>query len=174
MPKTAAAADVAALPGNTHQTASTQMPSVRLKRQNFSGVDAAWVSLIDYSRLWLWTALSAEAVLAKVNSLPVQWMLLQHKQCKIFSLTKKMQTVAEIWWFLIFFKRWPSTILHLLCVDWPPINSIGPIAKLKGPLFSAEFVCLSISDRRFYPSSLTDFDETGSQRPYSDLVLPRP
>ena len=44
-----------------------------------------------------------------------------------------------------FFKRWPSTILHLLCVDWPPINSIGPIAKLKGPYFQPSLsVCLSV------------------------------
>ena len=36
--------------------------------------------------------------------------------------------------------------------------------KPEGPLFSAEFVCLSVclsvSDRHFYPSALTDFDET--------------
>jgi len=33
--------------------------------------------------------------------------------------------------------------------------------------------CLSVSDRHFYPSSLTHFDETWSQGPYSDLVWPR-
>ena len=37
--------------------------------------------------------------------------------------------------------------------------------KPEGPLFSAEFVCLSVSDRHFYPSTLTDFDETWSQGP---------
>ena len=49
--------------------------------------------------------------------------------------------------------------------------SVGPIANLK---VSAEFACLSVSDRHFYPSTLADFDETWSQRPYSDLVWPRP
>ena len=34
--------------------------------------------------------------------------------------------------------------------------------------------CLCVSDWHFYPSSLTDFDETWSQGPYSDLVWPRP
>ena len=34
--------------------------------------------------------------------------------------------------------------------------------------------CLSVSDRHFYPSKLTDFDKTWSQGPYSDLVWPRP
>jgi len=36
------------------------------------------------------------------------------------------------------------------------------------------FVCLCVSDQHFYPSTLTDFDETWSQGPYSDLVWPRP
>ena len=49
-----------------------------------------------------------------------------------------------------------------------------PDCKPEGPLFSAEFVCLCVSDRHFYPSTLTDFDETWSQGPYSDLVWPRP
>jgi len=35
-------------------------------------------------------------------------------------------------------------------------------------------VCLCVSDRHFYPSTLTDFDETWSQGPYCDLVWPRP
>jgi len=35
-------------------------------------------------------------------------------------------------------------------------------------------VCLCVSDRHFYPSTLTDYDETWSQGPYSDLVWPRP
>ena len=37
-----------------------------------------------------------------------------------------------------------------------------PDCKPEGPLFSAEFVCLCVcvSDRHFYPSALTDFDET--------------
>jgi len=33
-------------------------------------------------------------------------------------------------------------------------------------------VCLCVSDRHFYPSTLTDFGETWSQGPYSDLVWP--
>jgi len=55
-----------------------------------------------------------------------------------------------------------------------------PDCKPVGPLFSAEFVCLSVclsvcvSDRHFYPSMLTDFDETWSQGPYCDLLWPRP
>ena len=44
----------------------------------------------------------------------------------------------------------------------------------EGPFFSAEFVCVSVCDRHFYPSLLTDFDETWSQGPYCDLVWPRP
>jgi len=46
-----------------------------------------------------------------------------------------------------------------------------PDCKPEGPLFSAEFVslsvCVCVSDRHFYPSTLTDFDETWSQGPYS-------
>jgi len=34
--------------------------------------------------------------------------------------------------------------------------------------------CLCVSDRHFYPSTLTDFDETWSQGPHCDLVWPRP
>ena len=38
---------------------------------------------------------------------------------------------------------------------------VGPIANLKGPYFQPSLsVCLSVSDRHFYPSTLTDFDET--------------
>ena len=44
------------------------------------------------------------------------------------------------------------------------LSSFGfwPDCKPEGPLFSAEFVSLSVSvsDRHFYPSTLTDFDET--------------
>ena len=35
-------------------------------------------------------------------------------------------------------------------------------------------VCLCVSDRHFYPSTLTDFDETWSQAPCCDLAWPRP
>ena len=35
-------------------------------------------------------------------------------------------------------------------------------------------VCVCVSDWHFYPSTLTDFDETWSRGPYSDLVCPRP
>jgi len=69
-------------------------------------------------------------------------------------------------------QMWPAS-LH---------RNFWPDCKPEGPLFSAEFVCLSVclsvcvcvSDRHFYPSTLTDFDETWSQGPYSDLVWPRP
>ena len=64
------------------------------------------------------------------------------------------------------------------CFESEPsgMSAIGcwPDCKPEGPLFSAEFVCLSVSDRHFYPSALTDFDETWSQGPYSDLVWPWP
>ena len=36
------------------------------------------------------------------------------------------------------------------------------------------YVYLSVSDRHFYPLTLTDFDETWSQEPYCDLVWLRP
>ena len=50
---------------------------------------------------------------------------------------------------------------------------VGPIANLKGPYFQPCLsVCVCGSDRHFYPSSLTDFDKTWSQGPYSDLVVP--
>jgi len=58
-------------------------------------------------------------------------------------------------------------------------SDFWPDCKPEGPLFSAEFVCESVclsvcvSDRHFYPSTLTDFDETWSQGPYSDLVWSR-
>jgi len=52
---------------------------------------------------------------------------------------------------------------------------VGPIANLKGPYFQPSLsVCLCVSHRHFYPSTLTDFDETWSQGPYSDLVWSRP
>jgi len=58
-----------------------------------------------------------------------------------------------------------DTLLQIHC--WPD-------CKPEGPLFSAEFVCLSVgvcvSDWHFYPSTLTNFYETWSQGPYSDLV----
>jgi len=39
---------------------------------------------------------------------------------------------------------------------------VGPIENLKGIIFSrvCVSVCLCVSDRHFYPSTLTDFDET--------------
>ena len=57
--------------------------------------------------------------------------------------------------------------------------SVGPIANLKGHYFQPSLsesvpVCVCVSDRHFYSSALTDFDETWSQGPYSDLVWPRP
>ena len=56
---------------------------------------------------------------------------------------------------------------YILLFFWPEW-------KPEGPLFSAEFVCLcvwlSLSDRHFYRSTWTNFDETWSQGPYSDLV----
>jgi len=59
------------------------------------------------------------------------------------------------------------------------VSSGGPIANLKGPYFHpclsvCVCVCVCVSDRHFYPSTLTDFDETWSQGPYCDLVWPRP
>jgi len=59
------------------------------------------------------------------------------------------------------------------------IMIVDPIANLKGHYFKPSLsvslsVCVCVSDRHFYPSTLTDFDETWSQGPYSDLVWPRP
>jgi len=55
------------------------------------------------------------------------------------------------------------------------IRIIGPIANLKGRYFQPSLsvcvsVCLCVSERHFYPPSLTDFGETWSQGPYSDLL----
>jgi len=54
--------------------------------------------------------------------------------------------------------------------------SVGPTANLKGPYFQPVClsVCVRVSDRHFYPSPLTDFDDTWSHGPYCDLVWPRP
>jgi len=61
--------------------------------------------------------------------------------------------------------------------------SVGPIANLKGHYFQPSLsvslsvcvsVCLCVSDRYLYPSTSTDFDETWSPGPYSDLLWPRP
>jgi len=72
---------------------------------------------------------------------------------------------------ILWFSFTASTSHSFLCMYWPN-------CKPEGSLFSAEFVCLSVclsvSDRHFYPSTLTDFDKTWSQGPYSDLVWPRP
>jgi len=47
------------------------------------------------------------------------------------------------------------------CFLWPFV--FGAVANLKGPYFQPNLsvcVCLCVSDRHFYPSTLTDFDET--------------
>jgi len=63
------------------------------------------------------------------------------------------------------------------------VEFFSPIANLKGHYFQPSVsvslsvcvcVCLCVSDRHFYPSTLTDFNETWSQGPYSDLVWPLP
>jgi len=54
-----------------------------------------------------------------------------------------------------------------------------PDCKPEGSLFLAEFVCLCVcvsvslcvSDRHFYSSTLTGFDETWSQGPYSEFKI---
>jgi len=63
--------------------------------------------------------------------------------------------------------------------DFLMSSVFGSIANLKGPYFQPSLcvwlcVCLCVSDRHFYPLTLTDFDETLSQGPYSDLVWPQP
>jgi len=93
-------------------------------------------------------------------------------------------------WTLIFFtlimwvaiNMWEKQIL--LIYSWTRVCrqlflltmlNIGPITNLKGPYFQPSLsVCLCVSDWHFYPSTLTDFDETWSQGPYSDLVRLRP
>ena len=73
-------------------------------------------------------------------------------------------------------------IVECVAVSWiygivtpPSLPSVGPIANLKAPyLQSSLSVCVCVSDRHFYPSTLTDFHETWSQGPCSDLVWPRP
>jgi len=60
---------------------------------------------------------------------------------------------------------------------WAPthILVVGLIANLKVPYFQPSLsVCVCSSDRHFYPSTLTNFDETWSQEPYCDLLWPRP
>ena len=64
----------------------------------------------------------------------------------------------------------------LLCVS---VCVLARLQNLKGPYFQPSLsvclsVCVSVSDRHFYPSTLTDFDETWSQGPFCDLVWPRP
>ena len=75
-------------------------------------------------------------------------------------------------------------IVECVAVSWiygimtpSALPSVGPIANLKGPYFQPSLsvcVCVCVSDRHFYPLALTDFHETWSQGPYSDLVWPRP
>jgi len=73
-------------------------------------------------------------------------------------------TVNEYWWSMMRgdFAATPFFLVAYHCKFsclwyWPD-------CKPEGPLFSAEFVCVSVclcgSDRHFYPSTLTDFDET--------------
>ena len=52
----------------------------------------------------------------------------------------------------------------------------GPIANLKGHYFQPSLsvslsVCLCVSDRHFYPSALTDFDETWTKLGHKDPTL---
>jgi len=102
------------------------------------------------------------------------------KLCELWCLRKRMliwQTNAEC--HIIALKK--LAIKHNLlttCAYLQTVVNYWPDCRPEWPLFSAEFVCLSVclcaSDRHFYPSTLTDFDETWSQGPYSDLVWPRP
>ena len=61
----------------------------------------------------------------------------------------------------------PKT-LGFLFVCWPDCK---PEWSYFQPSLS---VCLCVYDWHFYPSTLTDFDETWSQGPYCDIVWPRP
>ena len=68
-------------------------------------------------------------------------------------------------WTMFFFERMAICSLYY----------VGPIANLKGNYFQLSLsMSLSVCEQHFYPSTLTNFDETWSQGPYSDLVWPRP
>jgi len=73
--------------------------------------------------------------------------------------------------------QWDVCLNHtnIMCVYWE-LRCVCPTAK---PYFQPSLsvslsVCLFVSDRHFYPSTLTNFDETWSQESYSDLVWPWP
>ena len=77
---------------------------------------------------------------------------------------------------------WPSVTDR---VSWSVSLSVGQIRKTWRAIIVSRVclwvclsvclsvclcMCLCVSDRHFYPSTLTDFDETWSPGPYSDLV----
>ena len=77
--------------------------------------------------------------------------------------------------------RWVTTFKWLLIgflFTLPSLSSlaasIGRLQNWRAIIFSRVClsVCLCVSDRHFYPSTLTDFDETWSQGPHCDLVWP--
>jgi len=56
-------------------------------------------------------------------------------------------------------------------------SSLFSLARLqtwRAIIFSRVCLSVCVSDRHFYPSTLTNFHETWSQGPYCDLVWPRP
>jgi len=102
--------------------------------------------------------------------------------CSCWSPILRSSRWHVLWMLVIYFII--TSLISKTCQQWSV--KCWPDCKPEEPLFSAEFicwpycknwkalifthVCLCVSDRHFYPSTLTDFDETWSQGPYSDLV----
>ena len=79
----------------------------------------------------------------------------------------------------LFFHPVLSDCCLSVCLSCPVLSCLlAPLQLWRALIFSQVClsVCLSVcvSDRHFYPSTLTDFNETSSQGPYFDLVWLRP
>jgi len=106
----------------------------------------------------------------------------------VLQTVNKLQLITGIWqllWFLEFDTSVNESI-HQHCLSTAyivPCNTtttlLARLQTWRAIIFSRVLsvslsVCVCVSDQRFYPSKLTDFNKTWSQGPYSDLVWPRP
>jgi len=81
-------------------------------------------------------------------------------------------TSIVVQWWLPHASKVPFFCTVCDCICWPDCKTWRALIFSRVCLSAC--LCVRVSDQHFYPSALTDFDETWSQGPYSDLVWPRP